>query len=168
MDIIIIVLRVIHILAGIFWTGATVLQTAFLIPTVNALGAEGDKFMKYLMGKQRLPMYISLSAILCTFTGVVLYWRVSGGLQLALIFAASGLALTIGSVAGVLAWILGGAAILPTVTREQALSKEIQSAGGPPKPELIAELGRLHKRLGQLGVWGMILLVIAAVGMAMA
>jgi len=167
-DIILIVLRLTHILAGIFWTGAAVLMTAFLLPTVRAMGAEGGKFIQYLLGKQRLSMYISLAAILCTLAGLALYWRVSGGLQLARMLTLSGLALTIGSAAGVLAAILGSVVTAPIATRMEALSKEIQSAGGPPKPEQMTELQRLQVRLGQAGLWGTILLVITAVGMAIA
>ena len=168
MDIILVVLRLTHILAGVFWTGAAVLMTAFLLPTVRAMGADGGKFVQYLLGRQRLSMCISIAAILCTFTGLALYWRVSGGFQLDRMLAPTGLALTIGAAAGVLAAILGGVVSSPTATQMETLSKKIQSAGGPPKPEQMTELQCLQVRLGQAGLWGAILLVITVVGMALA
>ena len=168
MDLILIVLRLTHILAGIFWAGAAVLAAAFLVPAVRATGPEGGKFMQQLIQKQGLSTYISIAAWLSTLAGLALYWRASLGLQLAWILAPSGLTLTIGAVAGILAAIMGAMVNAPTATRMSALAKEMESAGGPPKPEQIAEMQKLQVRLGQAGVWAAVLLVIASAAMAIA
>ncbi|MBI4630568.1 MAG: hypothetical protein HY740_02425 [Chloroflexi bacterium] len=54
----------------------------------------------------------------------------------------------------------------PTAARMEALSKEMQSAVGAPKPEQLAQLQELQTRLGKAGLWGAILLVITVVTMA--
>lgn len=166
MNILFITLRLIHILAGTFWVGAAVVTTAFLMPAARAIGPEGGKFVQFILGKQRMSIYISLSAILTTLTGIALYWITSGGLQSAWIFTSAGLIITIGAITGIAAAILGGTVTAPTAARMEALSKEMQSAGGPPKPEQLAQLQGLQKRLGQAGLWGTILLVITIVTMA--
>lgn len=168
MDIILIALRLIHILAGIFWAGAAVLMAAFLTPALRAMGPDGGKFMEQLVGKQKFSMYMSLAAILSTLAGIALFWRTSLGFQIAWILTPSGLALTIGAVAGIITWVMGYLVNAPTATRMAALAKEMQSAGGPPKPEQLAEMQKLQTRLGQAGVWGAILLVISAAAMAIA
>jgi len=161
-----VVLRFIHILAGTFWVGAAVVTTAFLMPSARALGPEGGKFINFVLGKQRMSNYISLSAIVTTLAGIALYWITSGGLQPAWIFTSAGSIFTIGSITGIVAAILGGAVTAPTAARMEALSKEMQSAGGPPKPEQLAQLQALQKRLGQAGLWGTLLLVVTVVTMA--
>lgn len=168
MDIIFIVLRLIHILAGIFWVGAAVLMAAFITPAAQAIGPEGGKFMQFLLGKLRLSNAISLSAILTVLAGIALYWRDSVGLQPAWILAPTGFIFTIGAVAGIIAAILGGTVTAPTAARMDALAKEMQSAGGPPKPEQMARLQKLQMRMGQAGVWGAVLLVLSAAAMAIA
>ena len=166
MNILFISLRLIHILAGTFWVGAAVVTTAFLMPAARAIGPEGGKFVQFVLGKQRMSNYISLSAILTTLAGIALYWMKTGGLQSAWIFTSAGLIITIGAITGIAAAILGGVVTAPTAARMEALSKEMQSAGGPPKPEQLAQLQGLQKRLGQAGLWGTILLVITVVTMA--
>jgi hypothetical protein len=166
MNILFISLRLIHILAGTFWVGAAVVTTAFLMPAARASGPEGGKFVQFILGKQRLSNYISLSAILTTLPGIALYWFASGGLQPAWISTAAGFIFTIGATTGIAAAILGGVVTAPTAARVEALSKEMQSTGGPPKPEQLAQLQELQKRLGQAGLWGTILLVVTVVTMA--
>ncbi len=168
MDLILIALRLIHILAGIFWAGAAVLAAAFLTPAVRALGPNGGKVMQQLIGKQKLSMYISLAAYLSTLAGIVLYWRTSLGFQIAWILAPSGLMFTIGALAGIITIVMGQLVNAPTAARMSALAKEMQAAGGPPKPEQIAEMQKLQTRLGQAGVIAAILLIIASSAMAIA
>ncbi len=165
MNILYIVLRFVHILAGTFWVGAAVVTTAFLMPAARAIGPEGGKFIQFLLGKQRLSNYISLSAILTVLPGIAVYWIKTSGLQSAWVFTSAGLIITIGVITGIVAAILGGAVTAPTAARMEALSKEMQSAGGPPKPEQLAQLKELQTRLGQAGLWGAVLLVITIVTM---
>ena len=132
MTILFISLRLIHILAGTFWVGAAVVTTVFLMPAARAMGPEGGKFLQFVLGKSRMSNYISLSTILTTLSGIAFYWMVSGGLRSAWVFTSSGSIFTIGSMTGIAAVILGGVVTAPTAARMEALSKEMQSAGGHP------------------------------------
>ena len=46
-------LRLIHILAGIFWVGSAVFTAVILVPAARAAGAEGGHFMERLMQQRR-------------------------------------------------------------------------------------------------------------------
>lgn len=168
MDLTMIVLRVIHILAGIFWVGSALVTTAFLTPAVRALGADGTTFLQFVLGKRHLSNYISLSAILTTLAGILLYWRDSAGLQMEWIATPTGSILSVGTITGILAAILGGTITAPTAKRMEALGKEMQSVSPPPKPEQIAQMQQLQKRMGQAGLIGTILLIVTAMAMAIA
>jgi hypothetical protein len=111
---------------------------------------------------------MSLAAVLTTLAGLWLYWRASLGFTLAWMLAPSGLTLSIGALAGILAAVLGGAVTSPTAAKMQALGKAMQSAGGPPQPAQLAELQALQDRMRLAQEWGAILLVIAVIGMAVA
>jgi uncharacterized membrane protein len=168
MDIVLVVMRLIHILAGTFWVGAAVFIAAFVEPAVHALGPDGGKFMQRLTGAGRLPLFMSLAALLTTLAGLWLYWRASVGFAIPWILAPSGLTLTVGALAGILAAILGSAVTGRTAGKLSELGKAMQAAGGPPQPAQLAEMQALQRRLQQASIWGSVLLVISVAGMAMA
>jgi len=164
----IVLLRIIHILAGVFWAGAAFMVAAFLEPNARALGPDGGKFMQRLVGQMHMTTIILVAAFLNVLAGVWLYWIFSGGFQVMWIASGRGLSLTIGAVAAIVTFILGLAVTRPTLLRMGTLGQEIQSAGGPPKPEQMAAMQALQKRLATVGRIGAALLVIAVIGMAVA
>ncbi len=70
----IIVLRIIHIVGGVFWVGGSLFLGLFIGPTVNATAEAGQKFMAHLMTKARLATRISAAAGLTVLAGAILYW----------------------------------------------------------------------------------------------
>jgi len=163
-----IVLRIVHILAGVFWAGAAIMLAAFLEPTARALGPDGGKFMQRLTGQMRLTFFILLAASLNVLSGLGLYWLLSGGFQVRWITSSLGLSLTIGALAAIVTFILGLTVTRPALLRMGALGRAIQSAEGPPTPEQMAEMQALQKRLATAGRIGAVLLVIAVIGMSVA
>jgi hypothetical protein len=164
----IIILRIIHILAGVFWAGAAFMVAAFLEPNARALGPEGGRFMQRLVGQMRMTTIILTAAFLNVLAGIWLYWIFSGRFQVNWITSGRGLALTIGALAAIVTFILGLAVTRPTLLRMGALGREMQGADGPPKPEQMAAMQALQKRLATVGRAGAILLVITVIGMAVA
>src|SRR4051794_20907923 len=69
------ILRLIHILAGIFWVGAVFLIAGFLLPTARATGREGGRFMQHLMLQRRLPIFLAIAMLLTVLSGFTLYGR---------------------------------------------------------------------------------------------
>src|SRR5881409_2902402 len=76
------VLRLVHILAGIFWVGATLVLSGFLIPAARAVGPSAGPLISELMGRRRLQLWINLAMTLAILAGFALYGidsKVSGG-----------------------------------------------------------------------------------------
>src|SRR5438034_5087899 len=72
-----ILLRVIHILSGVFWAGATFFLVGFLQPVVAASGPEGGRLMQRLTSQKRFQMAMPVAAGLTILSGLALYGRVS-------------------------------------------------------------------------------------------
>ena len=167
MDITMLILRSIHILFGIFWVGTTFFFVLFFESTIKAAGPAGGTVMGRLT-LTKFPLVMSLSSILTLLVGFVMYLIDSHGLQLHWIFSLPGVAMTIGSLSGMLAFFLGLFIQLPTTARLAALQKKILAAGGPPTPAQLEEMHVLQNRMSDASRWGAGLMVIAVLGMAMA
>ncbi len=107
MDVYMLGLRVIHIFAGVLWAGWAFALVSFIEPATRAAGAEGGKFMQALVGKTKIVQTMTVAPLLVIFTGLLMYWRVSSGLNGLWIASGPGLALTVGSLAGIIAFISG-------------------------------------------------------------
>jgi uncharacterized membrane protein len=66
-------LRIIHIVAGVFWVGGVLMMTFFVSPTVGAMPAEGQKFIGYLMNNLKFSTRMSIAAGLSILAGMTLY-----------------------------------------------------------------------------------------------
>jgi hypothetical protein len=166
MGTLVLVLRLVHIVGGVFWAGTSFFLAGFLGPSVAATAPDGGKVMGHLLARTRFNTVIGLAATLTAVSGVILFVIVSGNLQMAWISTPTGLALSIGAVAGLLGFFHGMTAILPTSLRTASLVREIAASGGPPSPEQGAELGALAAKSGRNSRIVAYLLVIAVLGMA--
>jgi hypothetical protein len=167
MDVLMALLRLIHMFAGVLWVGTAFFFVLFLEPTIKAAGAEGGKFMQRLT-QTRLAVTLSLASALVVVSGLVMYWVESGGLQAAWIGSGTGIALTVGGAAGILAFVVGLLVQAPATARIAAVQKEMQAAGGPPTPAQLVEIGAQQEKISQGSRWGAVLMVIALIGMAIA
>ena len=167
MDIVTVLLRLTHIVAGMFWVGGSVMTVGFIQPTVAAIGPEGTKFMQRFTGPSRFPFFMNLAAPLTTLAGLVLYWMDSG-FRVEWIATGPGLGFTIGGVIGIAALVLGAVVMSPTSAQMAALGKEMQMAGGPPTPAQASRMRMLQNKFHQGGQWGATLLVVALAAMSVA
>lgn len=159
-------MRLIHIFGGVVWAGWVFSQVAFVIPALRIAGPEGGKFMQILAGRTRLSMTMSLSSALVVLTGIAMYGHVSGGLDGDWLSSAPGIAVTIGSLAGIAAFLIGLVVNRPTAARMSALGAQISARTGAPTPEELAELHSCQQRLAKASRVVAALLVIAVVSMA--
>jgi uncharacterized membrane protein len=165
MDTLTIVLRIVHIFAGVFWVGSSWMFEFFLAPTVEALGPDGGKFMGYLMTRRRMGVFITVAAILTVLAGWTLFFMHYG---IAGLSTPVGVTFAIGGIIGLIALVIGGAVTGPTATKMAKLGGEIAGAGKPPTPDQQAEMGKLQKRLKSAGLWTAILTSLALLMMASA
>jgi uncharacterized membrane protein len=168
MDVVLIVLRALHIVAGAFWIGAAFTTFGFLQPAMAKLGPDSQKFAEEVMSRRRLPMVILWSAIVAIAAGLILYWRDSGGLQLTWITSPSGVGFTIGAVAAIVAFILGPTVVLPNIAKLGVIGSRLAAEGRPPRPEEAAEMTKVQETLKLAGRVVFVLLSIAVLCMATA
>ncbi len=83
MDAYLIVLRIVHILAGVFSVGSILLFFLFIQPTAKAVGPQGGPFMGHLNQQRKLGTFLGIAGLLNIAAGILLYWRDSGGFNLA-------------------------------------------------------------------------------------
>ena len=167
MAVLIMVLRVIHIFSGMFWTGFAFFNMGFLQPTVKATGAEGQKAMQYLTRKTRLLSTVYATATLTMLSGLIMYWILSS-FRLTFLRSGYGLVLTIGSIAGIVAWIYAVVVIRGIFGQMQAVGEIVQAQGSPPTPDQATQLQALAAHLGKVGQVALVFLVISLLGMATA
>lgn len=168
MYLLMIILRLIHIFAGVFWAGASLLLAGFVEPTVRSLDDEGGRFMQRLTGPSRLTTFMNLAAILSSIAGVILFWIISGGLSVNWMTSAPGVGLSIGAVTSAGAFVSGHAIQARSASRIASLGQEIQAQGSPPTSSQLTEMQSLQVRLRRGGVLGAVLLSIAVISMAIA
>ncbi len=167
MNVYVILLRIVHIFAGVFWVGAGATFVLFIAPTAAATHPESQKFVNYLIQQRRFVTAILIAATLAILAGLLLYWRDSAGFQGSWILSPTGLGLTAGALAAFLAY---GVLHMGrrNLKRLMMLGQQIQGGGKPPTPEQAAELQRLQQRQNRLGTIGLILLTLALLGMSIA
>jgi hypothetical protein len=160
-------LRLVHIGAGVFWVGAAVTAFAFIEPAVHDLGAAGEKFMRQLTERRKLPEFIVVAGVLNLGSGGVLYWRDSGGLQPEWIASPIGLGFTIGAIAALLGAATAIAFILPTLKKLEDVSRGLPSELAPTM-DTTARLRALNRRLHLASLGNVLLLALAVASMATA
>ena len=163
-----ILLRLIHVLFGVFWAGTAMFNAAFLIPAVRALGPAGGPVMQEIAGKRKLPVYFLVSGILTVLSGFGLYWYDSAGFSNGFMRSAGGMTFGIGGLLALTALLLGLFVVTPAAMRASKLGGAIAAAGKPPTPEQAAEMQRLQIKLGKMAALAAGLLTLTTIAMAVA
>jgi uncharacterized membrane protein len=163
-----ILLRAIHVVAGALWMGAAIVYLFYIKPSVKSIGPAGPQFMQNLMERQRYPVFMMSTSLLTVLAGIILYFNSSGGFKLAWITTGPGIGFTIGSLAALVAFVVGSFVIGPTAGKMGVLGQEIGRAGGPPTAEQMSAMQALEVRLNRAETIDFIMLTIAMVTMATA
>jgi uncharacterized membrane protein len=154
----IIVLRIVHILGGIFWLGSGMFTTFFLGPALSTLGPSAGQVMGALQARKMfvtLPIVASLTIL----AGLRLMWLTSGGFASEYFESTRGMTFSASGGLAILSFLISLLIVRPTATRMTALAQ----SGGSGE-----EISRLRKRVAVFSVVATTLLIVAAVGMAIA
>lgn len=168
MDLVLVVLRIVHIVSGVLWVGGAALFFFYIEPTLNSLGPDAEKFMNELVNRRKVPIYFVIASSLAVVFGLILYWRASNGLQSVWVTSPTGLAFGLGGLAALIAWLGGNLLIPRTISQLVAVTTEMKATGGPPSDELMVRLHAVQHRLHNIGLVDIVLLGIAVVAMASA
>ena len=160
------VLRVIHILCGVYWAGTLFFLVTLLQPSVADAGPEGGKVQQALIRRRFLEV-VPLMAILTILSGIELYRRISGGFDVAWIASGAGTTLTVGVVAALVAFAIGMSVLRPSAKKVGPLVQQAQGMPeGAEREAVFADIQRLRQRMVVGGRWVAGLLVIAVITMA--
>lgn len=163
MQFILIVLRLVHIVAGAFWVGSALMLALIILPGVRKAGPGSERALPMA----KISQAMSITALLTTLAGLLLYILL---FQFSLVWITSsvGIGFTIGSLVGIVAFLIGLLSTGPTAKKMGQLAGQMQAAGAPPTPEQVAAMGRLQAKLGASSTWGTSLATLALVLMAVA
>jgi len=165
-------LRLIHILAGIFWVGATIFLAAFLLPAARAVGPSAGPLMTQLMQGQKLQRWINIAMTLAILAGFALYGmdtRLSGGANFGR--SAAGMTYFLGALLAIAASGVSGAMAQPAGRKLGVLAERMRAAqqsGSAPPANLAAEAEPLQRKLARALTIASWLLVFSATTMAIA
>ena len=166
MDLILLGLRITHIGSAMIWFGGAVLGTFYFSPIGKALGPAAQPFFD-AAEKRGLGILFPAAATLTVVSGLGLYWRDSGGLQLAWITSPSGLAFTAGGLAAIASLIAGFVLIAPSLAEQSAVNNELARSGAAaPDAGQRARLDRVERRMDLASRIDFPLIVFAALTMA--
>jgi uncharacterized membrane protein len=163
-----VVLRLIHIGAGVFWAGGAIVVARFLIPAVQDAGPEGGKVVQALQ-KRGLMTALPVAAVVSMLAGLILYWRVSGTYAAEFSRTPTGIALGVGAAAAIIAFVIGISVMRPSTMKAGALAQAVsQLPDAAARDARQAEIQRLRARAASAANWVAWLLVISVAAMAVA
>lgn len=162
-----VVFRLFHIVAGAFWVGSVFLFVLFIQPSAAAIAPAGAPFLAELLGKRRLVDRIVALGLITVLAGLVMYLK-DWNDYAHFIDTTFGEALTVGGLCAIAALVVGIVVTRPGVRRMLALGRQAAEAGGPPSPEIGAEIAAIQQRLKVAARVSFGLLVVAVALMATA
>lgn len=157
-------LRIIHIVGGIFWVGGTLTMAFFIAPTVGATAEAGQKFIGHLMSNLKFSNRMATAAGLTIAAGFILYWIDSDGFTSAWMSSGAGRGFGIGAVFALIGFVFG--LLVGRTTKAMAeLGAQFQ---GKPSAGQMSQMQALRKQQASYANTSAALLIIAAVFMAIA
>lgn len=164
----ILVLRIVHVVGGVFWVGTAVFTAFFLGPALAGSGPAAGAVMAGLQ-QRRMFTVLPVVALLTIVAGLRLMWIGSAGFAPGYFAAPTGLAFGLGGLAAVIAFLLSLLVMRPAMMRSGRLAASLGGAADEAAHAAIAaELGALRRRGAVSSTVAAVLLVLSAVAMAVA
>lgn len=161
-------LRLVHIVSSVCWVGGAFIVFLFIEPTAKALAPEGMEFVEYMVTKRRFSIFMVIASTLTVLSGALLIWQSAGGQWRAYLSTGPGLGFALGSIVGILVYLVGMFGVNPRAIRMAKLGDEIKAAGGPPSAAQSAEMQKLDKEMSTFGLVDFILVAVSLALMATA
>lgn len=161
------VLRLVHVLGGVFWVGSALFTTLFLVPALAASGPSAGQIMGELQ-RRRLFTVLPAVALLTILSGARLLWITSAGLSDAYLASATGRTFIGSAIAALLAFVLGLLVVRPAGAGAARIGASLAATPEPERAARIAEMNALRRRSAAWGSIVMALLLLGAAGMSLA
>lgn len=165
MDLLLIILRLVHIILGAFWVGTMFFNAFFLLPSMLEAGPDAMKVAAGL-AKRRFLDVLPPIAGLTILSGLWLYWKSSLGFQAAYMRSSAGITYGLGGLAAIVAFALGMAIMRPSMLKAAALSQAAAALASPEREAKLAQAGALRVRGAQTARVVTFILIVAVAAMA--
>lgn len=163
-----VVLRVVHILLGVFWAGTLMFFAIYLEPSVREAGPDGAKVVLGLQ-KRKFLNVMPIIAALTILSGLRLYWIVSAGFASGWVTSPYGVSLTLGGIASIVALTLGVLVMRRSTIRAGELGRTAaQNPSDPGNQQVQQEIANLRLRARTSARWVAALLGFTVVTMSIA
>ncbi|HLO18642.1 MAG TPA: hypothetical protein VK206_27675 [Anaerolineales bacterium] len=162
MDYFLLLLRIIHIVGGIFWVGGTLIMTFFIAPTMGATAEAGQRFVGHLMNNLKFSNRMSIAAGLTILAGAILYWRDSHGLTSTWMKSGAGIGFTTGAVFALIGFATG-IMIGRTTTAMAQLGAQFR---GKPTSAQMTQMQAIQKQQRTYSMISVVALLLAVTFMA--
>ena len=160
MNYLVITLRIIHILAGVFWVGGTLIMTFFIAPTIGATAEAGQKFVGYLMNNLKFSQRMAAAAGLTILAGLILFGLDAS--NSAWIRSGAGRGFSIGALFAIIGFVYG----MLVGNTSKAMAKLGSQFQGKPTSEQVSQMQTLMKQQAAYSKIAAATLIIAVVFMA--
>lgn len=161
----ILILRVLHILGGLYWLGNVITMTFFIMPAMGMAGPAVSGPIMLGLRKRKLLVVTPIAALATILAGwrlLLIDARGTGMMGTAMLRT-----LTISGSIATLAFVVGLAVALPTSSKLMKMSTMVAS-GEQDRMRLASDVAALQRRMAMATMIVSILLIIAAIGMAIA
>jgi len=157
-------LRIIHIVAGVFWVGGTLIMAFFIGPTVGATAEAGQKFVGHLMNNLKFSNRMAAAAGSTILAGFILYWIDSQGFTSAWTSSGAGRGFGIGAGFALIGFVFG--LLIGRSTKAMAqLGAQMQ---GKPSPEQLTQMQSIRKQQATYSNISVAALMLAVIFMSIA
>ena len=156
-------LRILHIVAGVFWVGGTLFMTFFVGPAIGATGEAGQKFVGHLMNNLKLSNRMSAAAGTTVLAGLILYGLDARAGE-AWVRSRFAIGLGIGAAFAIIGMVFG---ILIGRTTKAMAQLGASFQGGPTTAQM-TQMREIQKKQNTYSMISAVSLVLATIFMAIA
>jgi uncharacterized membrane protein len=153
------VLRIAHILGGIFWVGGALIMNFYIGPSVGATADAGRTFVGHLMGKTNFSKLMMAAAFTSVTAGAIMYWNDSSGFTSPWMKSGAGTGFTIGAVFALIGLVCG----IMVGRNSAALAQLGAQINGAPTSEQTQKIQAIQKQqaiVGPLNAYSLLLAVL--------
>lgn len=163
MDIVLVILRLLHIVTAFAWVGLGAALTFYIAPAALAAGESGPRFLKALFTRTSFSSIFAMVAGLTTLAGILLYVH---GNAIRVFSQTGNIVLGIGAAAGLVATIHGGAVVgRSTRALGEALNQHVPEGSQSIPASAMTTLNDLAAKLLSHARISMALMIVALVCM---
>jgi hypothetical protein len=167
MDLLIVLLRWIHVVGGTLWVGAAVFIAFALGPAIEDVGPGAAAVMPAL-GRRGVMTVLPLLGLATVLSGLGLFWMVAGGDLAGFLRTPTGMALGLGGLGALVAFLVGILVARPATMGAAAIFQSLASAPAEERAGRLAAATELRTRGAKAMRYVAVLLLLATTGMAVA